>query len=233
MDTYRPLKTLSVLAIIGLAGICLFSILQILLSFGEIMSPESTIDIEGDLTSVWLTLMGIVTILRFPVFIFTVVVFLIWLNRGFKNLSPLNASSFETTPGWAVGYWFIPILNLFKPYQTMRELWVESDPEFDPDLSFAPSDYSAPAFMGFWWATWIIFNITSNVSNRLIDDKDTNLSAGFLGIFLMSSIAELLAGILAIMMVRKITQRQDQRSKRIESLNGDFQLPPAPPTFGA
>jgi hypothetical protein len=29
--------------------------------------------------------------------------------------------------GWAVGYFFVPLLNLFRPYQVMQEIWKASE----------------------------------------------------------------------------------------------------------
>ena len=31
--------------------------------------------------------------------------------------------------GWAIGPWFVPILNLFRPWQIAVETWEGSDPD--------------------------------------------------------------------------------------------------------
>lgn len=54
------------------------------------------------------------------------IVWLIWQHRAQKNLEGLGATWLRFTPGWAVGWWFVPFANLVKPFQTMRELWKAS-----------------------------------------------------------------------------------------------------------
>ena len=58
--------------------------------------------------------------------IITGIIYLMWLHRAYQNLPALGVTKLDATPGWAVGYYFIPILNLFRPYQTMVEILRES-----------------------------------------------------------------------------------------------------------
>ncbi|MEE2641242.1 MAG: DUF4328 domain-containing protein [Planctomycetota bacterium] len=65
-------------------------------------------------------LIGLVTLL---VYLVTAIVFLVWFHRAYKNLPALGGRNLATTPGWATGSFFIPILNLFRPYQAVAEIW--------------------------------------------------------------------------------------------------------------
>src|SRR5262245_10434866 len=55
------------------------------------------------------------------VFVITAICFLVWINRAYKHLKIVGKPSERFTPGWAVGYWFIPFLNFVRPYQIMKE----------------------------------------------------------------------------------------------------------------
>jgi len=55
-------------------------------------------------------------------FLATVIVWCIWQHRAQANAVVLSGGGLRFTPGWAVGWWFIPIANLWKPFQTVREL---------------------------------------------------------------------------------------------------------------
>ncbi|QYO65100.1 DUF4328 domain-containing protein [Leptolyngbya sp. 7M] len=55
-------------------------------------------------------------LVSFPVGIATIVLFLVWLYRAHKNLFSLKPTHLDFSPGWAVGWWFIPFLNLVRPY---------------------------------------------------------------------------------------------------------------------
>src|SRR5262245_32035959 len=56
-------------------------------------------------------------------YLVTVIVFARWIIRANKNVRALGAVGLPTTPGWAVGYVFVPILHFWKPYQAMKDLW--------------------------------------------------------------------------------------------------------------
>ncbi len=63
------------------------------------------------------------------VFIVTGVAFLKWIYRANLNCRGFGAQDMRFTPGWSVGYYFIPFLNLVRPYQSMKEIWqVSHDP---------------------------------------------------------------------------------------------------------
>ncbi len=54
---------------------------------------------------------------------------LVWMYPAQKNLPALQPTRpLEVSPGWAVVWFFVPIMNLFRPFQAMRQLWNESDP---------------------------------------------------------------------------------------------------------
>jgi hypothetical protein len=52
--------------------------------------------------------------------------FLRWFQRAYANLRPLGAEP-KHSSGWAIGYWFIPILNFFRPVQMAGEIARGSD----------------------------------------------------------------------------------------------------------
>lgn len=223
---YRPSKTLSYIAV-GLLAVVLFcSLLFIGFSFITISLPEWNIELgDGDSLNVGLGLTGLVGILRIPVYIATVVFFLIWEYRAVSNLSALKAQHLEFTPGWAVGWWFIPFANLVKPFQAMRELYNESDPDFDPNLGFLSSSLSSPVSMGFWWACWIISNILNNITSK-VDE-----TAAFPILLIFSSVFEIIAGGLLIKIILDIVKRQDLRFKNLGASEQFSAAPPPPPTF--
>src|SRR6185369_16058382 len=93
----------------------------------------------------------LLALLEFVIYITTVVFFLMWIHRAYKNLSALNpANRLDNSPGWAVGSFFIPFANLFIPYRIVKEIWQKSWPA-DEALLYAPSP---PATFGLWWTFW-------------------------------------------------------------------------------
>ncbi len=58
------------------------------------------------------------------------VVFLRWTYLSNRNVRALGADGLEFTPGWAVGWYLIPIANLWKPHQALKEIFRASHPDF-------------------------------------------------------------------------------------------------------
>ncbi len=229
VDEYRPTKvlTIAVTCVFALQILCF--VLYICFAFGHMLKPDFSIDgAEGKSVSVWLLLVGLVGALEILLTLATIVVFLIWEHRSFSNLSPLQAKNLEFSPGWAVGWWFIPFANLVKPYQAMKELWRESDPDYDEDIGFLSSNYGVPVFFGFWWACWLISNVISRIADKAFYADLTN---GVAFLLILSSVLSIAAAGLLIIIVRDIYDRQEKRYKRIGARVND--VPPPPPTFGA
>lgn len=77
----------------------------------------------------------------------TAVVVSRWIYRANSNARALGAADMAFTPGGAVGWYFVPIANFWKPYQAMREIWKAS-------ASARPSGWQrqrVPALLPCWW----------------------------------------------------------------------------------
>lgn len=90
----------------------------------------------------------------------TIVLVARWIMRVNANAHSLS-DDMTITPGWAVGWFFIPIATYWKPFQAMRETWQASVAPHDP-LSV-----QLPAVMRWWWGLWIVTMILGNLSFRL------------------------------------------------------------------
>jgi hypothetical protein len=83
-----------------------------------------------------------------------------WIYRASANAHAIS-DEMTISPGWAVGSYFIPILNLFRPYQAMREIWLAS--HFRGNWHAEPT----PGLLILWWALWIVTSILGNISLQL------------------------------------------------------------------
>ena len=87
----------------------------------------------------------------------------------------MGARALITTPGWAVGSFFIPILNLFRPYQAMRDLLKASrQPARWRSVPDSP-------VVSLWWALWLIGYVVHRVAFQMVRGDDlsrTNLIDG-------------------------------------------------------
>jgi len=145
------------------------------------------------------------------------VVFLMWINRAYKNLSPLGASNLRFTPGWAVGWFFVPIMSLFRPYQVVSEIWKASNPNANMADSSSWRNLPTPPIVGVWWALFLIANYIGQFAFRMI------LTGKELSDLLLSAYAtmawealDVVAGIpITILLVRGISQFQETKYRQL------------------
>lgn len=91
----------------------------------------------------------------------TTVVFARWIYILHDNKRRFGSSGLRFTPGWAIGWFFVPIANLWKPYQAMRELWqVSADPQHW-------QNQRPDALLAWWWILWVAGNVLGQLSFRM------------------------------------------------------------------
>ncbi|MFT3710995.1 MAG: DUF4328 domain-containing protein [Archangium sp.] len=97
---------------------------------------------------------GLTAILYLLVYLATIIVVSMWFHRAAKHALALGAQlEHASTPGGAVGSWFIPFVNLARPFTIARQM-----------MSHAGVD---GGIVNTWQATWVLGNIIGNVSSRM------------------------------------------------------------------
>jgi hypothetical protein len=150
---------------------------------------------------------GLQSLFAFVVLLFTIVVFCLWLRRSNAALRTGGVSGLRFTPGWAVGWWFVPFANLYKPYEVMVELWRATTPGRD-DWAFAPR---SPA-LGWWWGFWIVSSLAGNAAARLTWNAESPEASHTA--LVASAVTDSLAvpaAVLAAWLVWKIQERLEQK----------------------
>jgi hypothetical protein len=102
-----------------------------------------------------------IAVIQVAVLLATVVMWCLWQYRAYANLKLVGTRDTEYTPGWSVGYWFIPIMNLFRPYQITAELHRRSELVNQRDPL---GGLSRPTIVGVWWLFWIVAGFFSRMS---------------------------------------------------------------------
>ena len=137
------------------------------------------------------------------VYLITAIGFLMWFHRVHRNLPALGAEKLQYSPGWAVGSFFVPFLNLFRPYEIMKEVW---------DNSKSSASDHPRGRLGWWWAMWLISNLLGQAAGRTTMAAETYEMlriASWLDI--AATLASLLAAVLAIRVIQGVTARQENR----------------------
>lgn len=139
--------------------------------------------------------------------VLTIVYFIRWFRRAYFNLHAIQSPEVSQSEGWAAGAWFIPFLNLVRPYQIMREIWNGTQralPHRYPDI--APL-----GLLGVWWALYIIMGIASNISVRMAMNVQT--LDDLTSLAMASIVAEAIsipAAFITIQVIKKVSAFEDE-----------------------
>ena len=135
-----------------------------------------------------------------------IVTYLNWFRRAYGNLVRLKQYPLEYSEVEVAWSWFIPIVNLYKPYKAAREIVryyrmkameLTDDHKSSIDLTL----------LGIWWALWLIRNFTGNFVSRMTwsaEELDELIFASELNI--VSDLIDIPAAIAAIFVIKRITE---------------------------
>lgn len=117
---------------------------------------------------------GLAALAYLVVYIVTIVLVCRWFHLAARHALARGAQ-LGSTPAGAVGSWFIPFVNLARPFQLTRQMLTSAN--------------VSPDAVGGWQALWILGNITANVSQRVPD-------AAGLGVGIVSDALLIVAAVL-------------------------------------
>lgn len=149
-------------------------------------------------------------------FLACAVVFVRWNTAAYKLLPALTGSGLNDRPAWVFWSYVVPILNFFRPYQLMREIWDGSDPT-RLQLDLEANGRDGRWRIGVWWGLWLSGAVLNRVARFLVRDDPTHESLQLLQAGYVILIAA--AGLFAALVVRSIDARQQARSAEV--LAGD------------
>ncbi|MER5811987.1 DUF4328 domain-containing protein [Streptomyces sp. NPDC002033] len=99
-----------------------------------------------------------------------VLVFVLWFHRMRRCAGALAPQGFTSGPGWAIGSWFVPLLNLWRPYRIAIEMWAACvrpapGPGRPVKTSFLP--------VNLWWGLFVCTGLSSGYTRRLQANAET------------------------------------------------------------
>ena len=160
---------------------------------------------------------------QFLAYVLVAVFFLKWLSRAYKNLRVLGAERLRFTDGWAIGAWFVPILNFMRPKAIVNDIWRASDPGLPARQGQMWEGRPVAGIINWWWAMWLLEGvaaIVASVDAETADELRTATSAQIVG-----STATAIAGVLLIYVIRAITARQRERLSLMSGTAGTAPTP--------
>jgi hypothetical protein len=227
-----PLGTLVRVAIGGLVFAALAQVMSIVADLNRISLDQSFLDggviAPSDVQHAD-DLDKIATICTYAGLVVGAVCFIPWFNRAYGNLARLGFRKLRYAPGWAIGGWFIPIVNLFRPKQIANDIYRGSTPGLDTQSEFWKSQ-PLSGLLSWWWGLYIASGVLAGAGASAASTDDSQFTTAFeatravrdeKGGLVLTSIASgvaIVAAILAIKLVTDLTRRQEEavRARELE-----------------
>jgi hypothetical protein len=164
------------------------------------------------------------------VFVVTAIVWCVWQHRAQRNAIALADGKLEFTPGWAVGWWFVPFANFVKPFQSVRELWKASHGGHKGRV------VATWSVIGWWWGLWLGAGVLGRIFVRVGSENDLSNFIRHDTWRIVANGVVAVAAILAILIVRSVVALQERAVAPPVlgpvppmPIAGDLVPPPPPP----
>ncbi|MEV6191682.1 DUF4328 domain-containing protein [Streptomyces sp. NPDC051920] len=141
-----------------------------------------------------------------PVLLFTGMVFLIWFRRVRINAEVFLPSGHTWSRAWVIGSWFVPILNLWRPREIMMEIWDASRPAGTPS-------WRGLGLVNAWWTFLAAEKVISWLVRGSLDAQTSSGPQNAAIEFLILDSLDIVAAVLAILVVLRLTLMQDRKAK--------------------
>lgn len=188
--------------IVGLVLLIVFDITDA--AFNQAVNPGATLATEDFLTAA----AGVIVF--YTTLIVAIVFFCMWLHRVVRNMPALGSTDPRWSPARSVVYCFIPLVNFFHPFLSVRDAWRGADPTGRRLDVAARKTIGAAPILGTWWGLWLIGGLLSRIASRIDGAPGDEVD-------LVSNVVLVAAALLAILVVRDVTNRQERKQALIAS----------------
>jgi uncharacterized protein DUF4328 len=192
----KDLSTFGVLAFSTASLATLFNVVNATV-VGRAVRHVDTVDTDFD----WSVIVyGIGSVLAFIALLGGGITGSLWLFRARKNAELFNPrAEFVRSPGWAWGGWICPIVQLWFPFQVVR------------DTHRAVAHYFSSTLIGWWWALFLIMTVGGRIADAAEQDATAADAAGVQSAAIFFALVMVGALVLWGLVLLRITREQHDR----------------------
>jgi Domain of unknown function (DUF4328) len=212
-ESYAPLRGRVQAVTIVFALMAAVCAVAVALDFAEyrladdMIAGEPVTDAEATANDNRMMAMGLT---QFGLYIAAAIVFIRWLYRAYRNMAVVEPAERRYGAGWAIGAWFVPIMNLFRPKQMINDIWRAGG----RDMRDAQPGWLLLA----WWLLFLVGWWFLSAVARAFRDGETleEYRTGAL-LYMITDGLAVVAAVLAILVVRRSTDRLDGKAAAVPS----------------
>lgn len=123
----------------------------------------------------------------------TIALFLVWLARARRNAQELSPGASLPSPGWTVGAWFIPLVNLVAPRGIVLAVGRAGSVSWE--------ERRDTTLVNLWWAAWVTHALVLVVTNQV--------APGSLALLVVAEALMIAAAALLGLVIQRITALQN------------------------
>ncbi|WP_217545714.1 DUF4328 domain-containing protein [Streptomyces sp. GbtcB6] len=140
---------------------------------------DASLNRSGFISMVFVYLMTLATVL-----------FLVWLARSRRNAQELSPGAALPSPGWTVGAWFIPVVNLVAPRRLVLDIGRAGS------ASWEKRDTT---LVNLWWAAWVAHALGLTAASMA--------APGSLAFLVVTEALMIAAAVLVGLVIERVTAR--------------------------
>lgn len=110
-------------------------------------------DVAAEMRQAWRQVHDALLVVRLALLAATGALFLTWLHQARVNVRSLGMRRLRFAREWTWAGFLVPLLNLFRPYQVVREIWQASHPS-NLD-AFRWREVQLPRLLTLWWSAML------------------------------------------------------------------------------
>jgi Domain of unknown function (DUF4328) len=136
----------------------------------------------------------------------TGIAFICWLHRARVNLYYFGVYDLRWKPGWTIGAWFIPIVNIVIPLLVVNEV----DRASEQRAGASSGGRSVFVLWAISWSGFLLLDRYTSVATPSIVDLSARDLDRFSGLSVIATGLQIAAALFAIRLVRRITTNQQR-----------------------
>ena len=149
-----------------------------------------------------------VTNMNYGAIIMCAIVFIKWFRRAYFYIHQLLPQiGFRYSEEWALWSWFIPIFNLFGPYQITTDLIVHTE-AYLLDKGIMNHRSNLRVIAGWWWGLWVTRSVLVSFTRRMHTSVDLATLASVLEVIIC--ISAIGAAYFAIQMIKRYSEMEER-----------------------
>jgi len=141
---------------------------------------DASLHRSGFISMIFLYLMTVATVL-----------FLVWLARSRRNAQELSPGATVPSPGWTIGAWFVPVVNLVAPRRFVLDIGRAGSASWGKRET---------ALVNLWWATWVAHALVLVVASRV--------APGSMAFLVVTEALIIAAAVLVGLVIERVTALQ-------------------------